>query len=90
MWSLRHPVRRVSRGKILRIILAAEATIASSTDNWARSKQSQTIHQCELDLWFADFPTADTPPGSALTFTLFWKRDRRWEDRNWQVSILLN
>src|SRR5258708_26631859 len=35
IWSLRHPLRRVSRGKILRIILAAEATVVWSTDDWA-------------------------------------------------------
>ena len=88
IWTLRHSLRRVSRGKILRIILAAEATIVWSTDNWASTNQSQTIHQSELDLWFADFPTADIPPGSVLTFTLFWKRDQRWEDRNWQINVL--
>jgi glucoamylase len=87
IWSLRHPLRRVSRGKILRIILAAEATIVWSTDNWARTNQSQTIHQNELDLWFADFPTADTPPGSVFTFALFWKRDHRWENRSWQIDV---
>jgi len=32
IWSLRHPLRRMARGKILRIILAAEATITWSTD----------------------------------------------------------
>jgi glucoamylase len=88
IWSLRHPLRRVARGKILRIILAAEATIVWSTDNLAGTEQSQTIHQNELDLWFADFPTADIPPGSVLTFTLFWKRDQRWEERNWQINVL--
>src|SRR5262245_65651955 len=30
IWSLRHPTQRVARGKILRIILAEEATIVWS------------------------------------------------------------
>ena len=47
-----------------------------------------TIHERRLDLWFADFPTADWPAGSTLTFTFFWKRDQRWEGRDWQVKIL--
>src|SRR5213593_401508 len=88
IWSPRHPLRRVSRGKILRIILAAEANIVWSTDNWARTDQSATIHQDELNLWFADFPTADWPIGSVFAFTFFWKAEQRWEDRNWQVNIL--
>jgi len=77
----------MSRGKILRIILAAEATIVWSTDNWAGTNQSQTFHQSELDLWFSDLPTADLPDGSVFAFTFFWKRDQRWEDRMWQVKF---
>jgi glucoamylase len=88
IWTLRYPLRRVSRGKILRIILAGQATVAWSTDGATRSNLSDTIHESRLDLWFADFPTADWPAGSTLTFTFFWKRDQRWEGRDWQVSIL--
>ena len=77
----------MSHGKILRIILGAEATIVWSTDDWARTNRLDTTHLSELNLWFADFPSADWPVGSALTFTCFWKRDQRWEGRNWQVSI---
>src|SRR3989441_1047815 len=88
IWILRHPLQRMSRRKILRIILAAEANIVWSTDNWARTDQSATIHQDELNLWFADFPTADWPIGAVFAFTFFWKGEQRWEDRNWQVNIL--
>jgi len=87
IWSLRHRLQRVSRGKILRIILAAEATIVWSTDDWARTNRSDTTHESGLNLWFADFPTAEWPAGSVFTFTSFWKRDQRWEGRNWQVSV---
>jgi len=87
IWSLRHPLRRVSRGKILRIILAAEASIVWSTDEWAQTNESDTSHESTLNLWFADFPTEDWPEGSALAFTLFWKRDQRWKDRNWRVDV---
>jgi len=78
----------MSRGKILRLILAAEATVLWSTDDWARTNQSDTTHASGLNLWFADFPTADWPGGSAITFACFWKREQRWEGQNWQVSIL--
>ena len=57
IWSLRHPLRRVARGKILRIILAAEATIVWSMDGWAHTNKSEPTHESGLDLWFADFPT---------------------------------
>jgi glucoamylase len=88
IWTLRYPARRVSRGKILRIILAAQATVVWSTDGGASSNLLDTTHESRLDLWFADLPTADWLAGSTLTFTFFWKLDQRWEGRNWQVAIL--
>jgi glucoamylase len=88
IWSLRHPLQRVSRGKILRIILAAQATVVWSTDGGAGTNLLDTIHESGLNLRFADFPTADRPGGSVLTFTFFWKRDQRWEGHDWQILIL--
>ena len=88
IWTLRHSLRRISRGKILRIILAKEASITWSTDNWTRTNESQMTHQKELDLWFADFPTAAWPVDSVFAFTIFWKRDQRWENQNWKVSVV--
>jgi glucoamylase len=88
IWTLRHPLRRVSRGKILRIILAAEATIAWSTDGWGRTNKSETTRESELNLWFADFPTAEWPVGSVLSFTCLWKEEQRWQGHNWEVSIV--
>jgi glucoamylase len=88
IWTLRYPLRRVSRAKILRIILAEQATVVWSTDGGARTNLLDTIHESRLNLWFADFHTADLPVGSVLTFTIFWKGDQRWEGRDWQVNIL--
>ena len=88
IWTLRYPARRVSRGKILRIILAKQATVIWSTDGGTRTNLLDAIHEGKLNIWFADFPTADWPDNSLLTFTFFWKSDQRWEGRDWQVKIL--
>ncbi len=88
IWSLRHPLRRVPRGKILRIIFGTEATIVWSVDGWVGTHNTETTHKSGLDLWFADFPTGEWPAGSVFTFTCFWKRDQRWQGHNWQVTIL--
>src|SRR5215831_5388508 len=87
IWTLRHPQQRISHAKILRIILAEEASITWSMDNWQRTNESQMIRQEKLSLWFADFPTAEWPVGSVFTFTIFWKGAQRWENRNWQVTV---
>jgi len=88
IWTLRHPLRRVPRGKILRIILATEATIVWSTDGWEHTNKAETSHENALDLWFADFSTADWLVGSVLSFTCHWKGEQRWQGHNWEVSIV--
>jgi glucoamylase len=88
IWSLRHPLRLMPRGKILRIILETEATIIWSTDDWAHTENSASTHESGLNLWFADFPTDRLPAGSFFEFTCFWTREQRWEGRNWQIRVL--
>ncbi len=88
IWSVRHPTRRMPQGKILRIILAAEATVVWSIDAWAHVNKADTSFENTLNLWFLDFSTSDWPSGTVFSFTLYWKRDQRWEGRNWEVSIL--
>jgi glucoamylase len=87
-WTLRHPVRRVLRGKILRIILASEASVIWSSDNWTQVNTSETTHESSLNVWHADFPTSKLPAGSRFAFTLFWKNDQRWQGHNWDISII--
>jgi glucoamylase len=88
MWTLRYPMRRMPHGKILRIILAEQASITWTTDNWQRTNKSQMLHQDQLNLWFADFPTTEWPVGSIFVFTIFWECDQRWVNRNWQVTVV--
>jgi glucoamylase len=88
IWSLRHRLRRLASGKILRIILAAEATIVWSIDGWKHTTVSEMAFEPQLNLWFADIPTRDWPANSVMDFTLFWKADQRWEGRDWQINVL--
>jgi len=88
IWSLRHPLRRIPRGKILRLILSEEALIVWSKDDWATNHRSATRHEPGLNLWFLDFPTPEWPIGSILRFTCFWKREQRWQGQNWEVYIV--
>src|SRR5438105_5303358 len=88
IWSLRHPLRRVPRGKILRLILSAEATLVWSTDGWAHTNRSGTSHESGLNLWFTDFPTAEWPIGTVFEFTLFWKDEQRWVGRSWKIGVV--
>ncbi|MEY2394588.1 MAG: glucoamylase, partial [Acidobacteriaceae bacterium] len=86
IWSLRHPLKHMSFGKTLRIILAAEAIIVWSQDG-GPFNTSATIHESTLNLWFVDLPTAKWTIDSVITFTYFSKPER-WDAGNWQVSII--
>jgi glucoamylase len=87
IWNLRHPVRRMSPEKILRVIVTAEATVVWSEDRWANTRTSDAALVGPLNLWFVDFPTKNLPVGSVIEFTFFWKDTQRWEDRNYSVSV---
>lgn len=87
IWSFRHPLRGMPLGKILRIIVTAEAAIVWSANNWATTNRVDTTNNSTLDLWFVDIPTEKRPDGAVIEFTFFWKQDQRWEGRNYSVVV---
>src|SRR5512137_1901276 len=87
MWSVRHPILRMPPGQILRLIIAADATIAWSANNWASTNKVDASPVSALNLWFADLPTEGCSDGSVIEFTFFWKEAQRWEGRNYSVAV---
>lgn len=87
IWSFRHQLRRMSHGKILRIIVAADATIVWSANDWVSTNRADAINNSVLNLWFADLPTEYCPADLVIEFTFFWKEAQRWEGRNYSVAV---
>src|SRR5579859_142735 len=87
MWSARHPLHRLPSGKILRLIVEADATIVWTANGWATTNQTDATPVSALNLWSADLPTGDCPAGSVIEFTFFWKEAQRWEGRNYSVAV---
>jgi glucoamylase len=87
IWSFRRQLRKMPTRKILRIIVGAEATIVWSGDRWVTTNQSGTAEVNGLNLWYADLPTEGLAIDAIVEFTFFWTEGRRWEGRNWQISI---
>jgi glucoamylase len=74
-------------GKLLRLIVAADATVAWSADNWASTNRLETAHNSAVNVWFADLPTEGCSDGAVIEFTFFWKEAQRQEDRNYSVAV---
>jgi glucoamylase len=87
MWSARHSIRRMPPGRILRILVAADATVSWTANHWASADKVDATHIVALNVWFADLPTGNCPDGSVIEFTFFWKEARRWEGRNYAVAV---
>ena len=87
IWSFRHQLRRLPHGRILRIIVAGDATLVWSANDWVSTNRAGTIHNSLLDLWFADLPTENYPGGLKIEFTFFWKEAQSWEGKNYSVAV---
>jgi glucoamylase len=87
IWSFRYPLRRMSQGKTLRLILTADATIPWSTNGWASANEVEATYVSALNVWFADLPTTECPSGSEIEFTFFWKDAQRQEGRNYSIVV---
>ena len=87
IWSLRHPLRRMPQGRILRIIVASHATIVWSANHWASTNKAEMEKNKTLNLWFADLPTENYPDGGVIEFAFFWEETQSWQGRNYSVAV---
>jgi glucoamylase len=87
MWGFRYPLRSIPRGRNLRIVVAAKATVVWSIDGWTSSTRSATDKVNDLNLWFTDLPTEGLPSESVVEFTFYWETAEHWEGQNWQVRV---
>jgi glucoamylase len=87
IWTFRHPLRRMAHGKTLRIIVAADATIVWSANDWASTNKAETTHISALNVSFVDLPTVACADGSKIEFTFFWKEAQHWEGKNYSLTV---
>lgn len=87
IWSFRHQICHLPHGKILRLVVAADATIVWTINGWSSTNKIDTTHISALNIWFTDLPMEKCPDGSVIEFTFYWKEGRRWEGRNYSVAV---
>ncbi|MBT9331072.1 glycoside hydrolase family 15 protein [Paracidobacterium acidisoli] len=81
----RRQIRRITAGKALRMTSASRFRVVWSDDGW---KTSHVLDSTQVGFAgsYADLPTGEKQTG-ALSFTLFWSDEQRWEGRNFDVEI---
>ncbi|HEX4037009.1 MAG TPA: glycoside hydrolase family 15 protein [Acidobacteriaceae bacterium] len=82
---LRRQIQAIPAGKTLRITSAARFQVTWTADGWT------TTHVCDSTQVgyagsYADLLTSPQQTG-ALSFTLFWPDENRWEGRNFDVAL---
>ena len=81
----RRQIRDIPAGKTLRITSAARFCVTWSSDQWKTTRSFEST-QVGYAGSYADLPTSPGQTG-ALSFTLFWPDENRWEGRNFDVDI---
>lgn len=87
IWSTRHPLQRMPAGKILRLVIAGQATVVWTSDGWATTRRVAATANARLGLWFADLEPATPLRNGVIEFTFFWEEGQRWEGRNYSVLV---
>jgi glucoamylase len=85
VFKLRRQLKHMQAGKTLRVIAQGRFRVIWSADGW-QSKQVTESKSVGYAGSFADIPTGKEQTG-AVSFTLFWIEENRWEGRNFDVAI---
>lgn len=85
IWQLEDQVDKIREGRELRFHLKAPARIRWSRNGWKSHEDLETSLNC-LGQHVAQI--AAQKPGTKISFTFFWLDSQRWEERNYEVTIL--
>jgi len=85
-WRFNNKIRRLKRGRILRVETTAPARVRWGIDGWQHVQETDTT-DTGLGVHVADLQTATLPGGGTVEFTLFWPEPPRWEGLDFQVTV---
>jgi glucoamylase len=85
-WRFNNKARAIPHGKKLRIETAAASVVRWTSDDWQSSHDVSGV-DTTIGMWTADLATDLLAVGSVVQFTVYWPDSRRWEGRDFSVSI---
>jgi glucoamylase len=86
IWSFNLKIRRIQRGKTLRLETPTPAIVHWSIDHW-QTVQNAKMRGNGLGGYLADLPTEKLPGGTTIVFTFYWPEADRWEKANFGVTV---
>ena len=85
IWRFNFQQKVISLKKILRIEVMAETVVHWTDNNWKTSHDTDT-KDTELGIYIADI-VSDNEKREEIRFTFFWKKENRWENKDFSVLI---
>ena len=58
-----------------------------SFDGWQTSCTTATPQESGWNLQYLDLPAETLASGRQIVFTFYWKKDARWEGREFEVTV---
>jgi glucoamylase len=86
LWRFNNKCRSLPAGQILRVELAAAASVHWSADGW-RTIHDTPTRDSGLEVHFADLDTATAAVGGEVVFTLFWTDEKRWDGVDYRLEV---
>ena len=85
-WRFNHRLRRMEKGRILRIEVLAAATVRWTVDGWETSADVATV-PTGLGMHVADLDTRHLPSEATIAFTFHWIDADRWEGEDFSIAV---
>jgi glucoamylase len=87
IWRTNHRCREIPFGKNLRIQTECPAKIRWTINDW-KSFEDYDTRNSGLDVFFVDLLVNSLPVGGKVIFTLYWTQEQKWEEKNYEISIV--
>ncbi|MDQ6612727.1 MAG: glycoside hydrolase family 15 protein, partial [Gemmatimonadota bacterium] len=85
-WRVSRAVTVLPVGRVLRIDAAEQVMVHWSIDNWETFTDSESI-QITKGLHTVELPTSAFAVGVAVTFTLYWPGELKWQGQDYVVTV---
>ncbi len=86
IWRFNHKCRNIRKGKMLRIETLSPVMVRWSIDGWKNAYDNKS-REGGIGMHVADIQTQGLSSDTAISFTIFWINEQRWEGSNFEVRI---